>query len=41
MKPVEVWDEIIKEVDYNGDGEVDFDEFLKMMYTKAGSVIIE
>ena len=36
MKPAQLWEEIIQEVDYNGDGEVDFDEFLKMMYTKVG-----
>jgi len=24
---------MIKEIDINGDGEIDFDEFLKMMYS--------
>ena len=38
IKAKEFWNDIIQEVDYNGDGEVDFDEFLKMMYKKsAGS----
>ena len=27
----EVWQELIKEVDFNGDGEVSFKEFKKMM----------
>ena len=39
MKPAQVWEEIIQEVDYNGDGEVDFYEVLKMMYTKVGFVL--
>ena len=26
-----VWDEIIKEVDVNGDGKIDFEEFKQMM----------
>jgi Ca2+-binding EF-hand superfamily protein len=26
-----VWDQAVKEVDENGDGEVDFDEFKEMM----------
>jgi len=24
---------MVKDVDVNGDGQIDFDEFLKMMYT--------
>lgn len=30
-KDQKVWDEIIKEVDSNGDGMIDFDEFKQMM----------
>ena len=26
-----VWDQVVKEVDENGDGEVDFEEFKEMM----------
>ena len=29
----EVWDEVIKEIDENGDGEVQFDEFKTMMHS--------
>lgn len=29
--PEEVWDDLIKEIDINGDGEITFDEFEKMM----------
>jgi len=28
-----VWSQMVNEVDVNGDGQIDFDEFLKMMYT--------
>lgn len=30
-KDKKVWDEIIKEVDLNNDGKIDFDEFKQMM----------
>ena len=26
-----MWNDLIKEVDYNGDGEISFEEFKKMM----------
>ena len=39
MRPFEFWEEIIKEVDINGDGEFEFDEFLRMIYKKF--VILE
>ena len=29
--PKNVWDEVVREVDANGDGEVSFDEFKTMM----------
>ena len=28
-----IWINMIKDADVNGDGQIDFDEFLKMMYT--------
>ncbi len=28
----EVWMQIIKDADTNGDGQIDFAEFMKMMY---------
>ena len=31
-----VWVEMIKEADTNGDGEIDYDEFSKMMHTSRG-----
>lgn len=27
------WSKMIEDVDVNGDGQIDFDEFMKMMYT--------
>lgn len=30
-KDQNVWDEIIKEVDINGDGQIDFEEFKQMV----------
>lgn len=33
----EIWENMIKEVDQNGDGKVDFAEFMKMMYTSKYS----
>lgn len=32
----DIWDDIIKEVDVNGDGEISFDEFKEMMYKFLG-----
>ena len=32
-----IWNQMIKDVDVNGDGQIDFDEFLKMMYTLKDS----
>ncbi|MDR3549319.1 MAG: hypothetical protein P4M11_13830 [Candidatus Pacebacteria bacterium] len=32
----EVWTQMIKDADINGDGQIDFDEFFKMMYTLKG-----
>ena len=29
----EVWSQMIKEADINGDGQIDFEEFFKMMYS--------
>ena len=31
LEDEEVWVQIIKEVDLNNDGEIDFEEFLQMM----------
>jgi len=28
-----VWEQMIKDADTNGDGQIDFDEFFKMMYS--------
>jgi Ca2+-binding EF-hand superfamily protein len=28
-----VWVQMIRDADMNGDGQIDFDEFLKMMYS--------
>ena len=33
MDDAAIWNQMIKDVDVNGDGQIDFDEFLKMMYT--------
>lgn len=27
-----IWEQMIREADTNGDGQIDFDEFFKMMY---------
>jgi Ca2+-binding EF-hand superfamily protein len=35
-KEKRVWDEIIKEVDLNGDGLIDFEEFKTMMQKMVG-----
>ena len=32
-----MWNQMVKDVDVNGDGQIDFDEFLKMMYTLKDS----
>ena len=31
----QVWDEVIKEVDVNGDGQIDYDEFKQMLLKMA------
>lgn len=28
-----IWEQMIKDADINGDGQIDFDEFFKMMYS--------
>ena len=28
-----IWKQMVKDADVNGDGQIDFDEFLKMMYS--------
>ena len=33
-KPEEFWQELINECDENGDGEIDYDEFVNMMTGK-------
>ncbi len=33
MADAGIWTQMVKDVDVNGDGQIDFDEFLKMMYT--------
>jgi Ca2+-binding EF-hand superfamily protein len=36
--PMAKVEEMIQEVDQNGDGNVDFDEFFQMMTSKTGSL---
>jgi len=30
-KPISYWENMIKEADQNGDGEIDYNEFIQMM----------
>jgi Ca2+-binding EF-hand superfamily protein len=34
----DIWDDILKEVDVNGDGEISFEEFKEMMMKFLGTV---
>ena len=38
---LEIAEKILHEADYNGDGEIDFDEFMKLMYEKIGSLTLD
>ena len=38
---LEIWEQILKECDTNGDGEIDMNEFINMMLSIGASDLIE